>query len=562
METKQIVATAIQEHVNEHWTLEDVLARISPPKYAEMGDLALPCFELAKVYRQSPQTIAESVVSKLVDVPLIARAEAVSGYVNVFLTKEHVAKQVLNDILTQQANYGDLSIGNQKAVTIDFSSPNIAKPFSMGHLRSTVIGNSLAHIMEKCRYNAVRINHLGDWGTQFGKLMVAYRLWGNEQDVKARPIQELLKLYVRFHEEAEQDELLNDEARLWFKKLEDGDAEARNLWAWFREESLQEFSKIYEMMSIRFDSTHGEAFYNDKMDRVVQMLEDKQLLEASDGAQVVNVGDDVPPCLIKKKDGTTLYATRDLAAALYRQETYAFAKSLYVVGNEQTLHFKQVFRVLDKMGYTWHEGMTHVPFGMMLQNGKKMSTRKGKVVLLEEVLNDAIALAERNIAEKNPTLPNPEVVASQVGVGAVMFHDLKNFRMNDIEFSLEDMLRVEGETGPYVQYTHARASTLLIKGEYVEGATYPTFVDDEAWTTIKLLGEFPDVIQRAYEGYDPSQVAKHLLELSRAFNKYYASVRILNDATHKNARLDLVKAVQIVLEEGLRLLGMTAPKEM
>ncbi|MFC4355633.1 arginine--tRNA ligase [Chryseomicrobium palamuruense] len=562
MEIKEIVAIAIQEQVKEHWSMEDVLARISPPKYAEMGDLALPCFELAKVYRQSPQTIAENIVSKLVDVPLIDRAEAVSGYVNVFFNKELVAAHILKEVLTKQAHYGDLAIGNQEAVTIDFSSPNIAKPFSMGHLRSTVIGNSLAYIMEKCGYTAVRINHLGDWGTQFGKLMVAYRLWGKEQDVKQRPIQELLKLYVRFHEEAEQDESLNDEARLWFKKLEEGNAEARSLWTWFREESLQEFSKIYELMSIRFDSTNGEAFYNDKMDRVVQLLEEKNLLEASEGAQVVQVGDDVPPCLIKKKDGTTLYATRDLAAALYRQKTYAFVKSLYVVGNEQTLHFKQVFRVIEKMGYTWHEGMTHVPFGMMLQNGKKMSTRKGKVVLLEDVLNDAIALAEKNIAEKNPTLRDSEVVARQVGVGAVLFHDLKNFRMNDIEFSLEDMLKVEGETGPYVQYSHARASTLLKKGAYAEGQSSQSFVDAEAWATIKLLGEFPEAIRRAYESYDPSQIAKYLLELSRAFNKYYGSVRILDDATHKHARLDVVKAVQIVLSEGLRLLGMTAPKEM
>ena len=562
MDMKQTVAALIYEHLSEQWNLEEVVARITAPKHEELGDLALPCFELAKAHCQSPQTIAQNLVTKLASVPLIEHSEAVSGYVNIFLNKEIVAQQILKEVLIEQQDYGNLEMGNQQVVTIDFSSPNIAKPFSMGHLRSTVIGNSLAFIMEKCGFKVVRINHLGDWGTQFGKLMVAYRLWGDEQKVKEHPIQELLKLYVRFHEEAEKNESLNDEARLWFKKLEDGDVEAIELWKWFREESLKEFSKIYEQMSIHFDSTNGEAFYNDKMARIVKLLEEGHLLEASDGAQVVQVGDDVPPCLIKKKDGTTLYATRDLAAALYRQETYHFAKSLYVVGNEQTLHFKQVIRVIEKMGYEWHEGMTHVPFGMMLQNGKKMSTRKGKVVLLEDVLNDAIALAEKNIAEKNPTLHHPELVARQVGVGAVLFHDLKNFRMNDIEFSLEDMLKVEGETGPYVQYTHARASNLLKKGSYKEDLFDQIHVDEEAWVTIKFVGEFPEAIKRAYEGNDPSQIAKHLLGLCRSFNKYYGSVRILDDENHKQSRLHVVKSVQLVLCEGLRLLGIAAPKGM
>lgn len=562
MDMKQTIAALMYEHLSEQWNLEEIVARITPPKHEELGDLALPCFELAKAYRQSPQTIAQNLVAKLASVPLIEHSKAVSGYVNIFFNKKLVAEQILKEVLIEQQDYGNLEMGHKQVVTIDFSSPNIAKPFSMGHLRSTVIGNSLAFIMEKCGFKVVRINHLGDWGTQFGKLMVAYRLWGDEQKVKEHPIQELLKLYVRFHEQAEQNEKLNDEARLWFKKLEDGDEEAIGLWKWFREESLKEFSKIYELMSIHFDSTNGEAFYNDKMARIVKLLEEGHLLEASDGAQVVQVGDDVPPCLIKKKDGTTLYATRDLAAALYRQETYRFAKSLYVVGNEQTLHFKQVIRVIEKMGYEWHEGMTHVPFGMMLQNGKKMSTRKGKVVLLEDVLNDAIALAEKNIAEKNPTLHHPELVARQVGVGAVLFHDLKNFRMNDIEFSLEDMLKVEGETGPYVQYTHARASTLLKKGNYNEEQLDRIHVDEEAWATIKFVGEFPEAIKRAYEGNDPSQIAKHLLGLCRAFNKYYGSVRVLDDENKKQSRLHVVKSVQIVLNEGLRLLGIAAPKEM
>ncbi len=334
------------------------------------------------------------------------------------------------------------------------------------------------------------------------------------------------------------------------------------MWKWFRDESLQEFSTIYERLGVRFDSTHGEAFYNDKMDKVVQLLEEKNLLKESEGAQVVELNDNLPPCLIKKKDGSTLYATRDLAAAIYRQDTYKFVKSIYVVGNEQTLHFKQLFLVLEKMGLKWHEGLQHVSFGMMLKDGKKMSTRKGKVVLLEDVLTDTISLAKNNILAKNPTLNSKETVARHVGTGAIIFHDLKNYRLNDIEFFLEDMLRFEGETGPYVQYTHARASSILRKGDYKESNEKVMIADDEAWSIIKSLMDFPDAIKRAYEGNDPSQIAKYVLELAKAFNKYYGSVRIVDDQEQKQARLSLVHAVQLVLKEVLRLLGMEAPNEM
>ncbi|MEQ2529309.1 arginine--tRNA ligase [Robertmurraya yapensis] len=537
-----------------------LLKMIEKPRFQDMGDMAFPCFELAKLYRKSPQSIAIEIAEKI-ETPLFEKVEAVGGYVNVFLNKREVSQKVLNEILSEKEEYGKLTLGNDQIVTIDFSSPNIAKPFSMGHLRSTVIGNSLALIAEKYGFRPVRINHLGDWGTQFGKLIVAYKMWGNEERVKENPIKELLKLYVQFHEEAEKNPELNDKGREWFKKLEDGDEEALSLWEWFKEESLQEFSKLYQMLGITFDSYHGEAFYNDKMDRVVEILEEKNLLEESKGAQVVQLAEDLPPCLIKKSDGTTLYATRDLAAAIYRQETYHFAQSLYVVGNEQTLHFKQLFSVLDKMGYSWHAGMVHIPFGMILKDGKKMSTRKGKVVLLGEVIDEAIQLALNDILEKNPGLTAKDEVAHQVGTGAVIFHDLKNYRQNDIEFSLKDMLRFEGETGPYVQYTHARAASLLRKGNY-QDSEHALMIDDEAWPVITALMSFPDVIKRAFEGYDPSQIAKFLIELSKAFNKYYASVRILDDEVQKQARLTLVYSVKVVLKEGLRLLGMAAPEEM
>ncbi|MDQ0157616.1 arginine--tRNA ligase [Robertmurraya andreesenii] len=537
-----------------------LLLMIEKPKFENMGDMAFPCFELAKTLRRPPHNIAAELASKI-QYPLFEKVESVNGYVNVFLNKQKVSSIVIKKVLSDKNHYGDLNIGNDQVITIDFSSPNIAKPFSMGHLRSTVIGNALALISEKCGYRSIRINHLGDWGTQFGKLIVAYKKWGREEDVKQQPIKELLKLYVKFHDESEKDSQLVDDARLWFKKLEDGDEEATKLWVWFREESLKEFSRIYELMGIQFDSYQGEAFYNDKMDRVVQILGEMNLLEESEGAQIVPL-DELPPCLIKKSDGTTLYATRDLAAAIYRQETYQFIQSLYVVGNEQTLHFKQLFAVLEKMGYKWQQGMKHVPFGMMLKDGKKMSTRKGKVVLLEEVLNDAISLALKEIEKKNPKLTSKEKVACQVGTGAVIFHDLKNYRQNDIEFSLKEMLKFEGETGPYVQYTYARASSLLRKGKFVESNQVVQIQDVEAWSIVTTLTSFPNIIKRAIEEYDPSQIAKYVIELAREFNKYYASVRIIDDNVLKQDRLSLVYAVTIVLKEGLRLLGLQAPEEM
>ncbi|WP_338750330.1 arginine--tRNA ligase [Bacillus sp. FJAT-52991] len=542
-------------------TLEEVLQVIEKPKYAEQGDVAFPCFLLAKMMKKSPQLIAAD-LAKQIDHPLFGAVVANGAYVNGFLNKQVVSEHVLNDILKQGANYGHLSHGQGKVITIDFSSPNIAKPFSMGHLRSTVIGNAIANIAEKSGYQTVRINHLGDWGTQFGKLITAYKYWGSEESVKENPIQELLSLYVKFHDEVEQQPHLEAEARRWFKKLEDGDEEARDLWKWFKAESLLEFSKIYDLMNIRFDSLNGEAFYNESMDDTIQLLQEKGLLIESDGAEVVDLQEyDLPPCLIKKSDGATLYATRDLTAAIYRQNHYQFDKALYVVGQEQSLHFKQVFLTLEKMGFEWAKGMVHIPFGFILKEGKKMSTRKGKVVLLERVIEEAIELAKQNIEEKNPQLAQKEEVAKAVGVGAIIFHDLKNERQGNIEFSLEDMLKFEGTTGPYVQYTHARACSIIRKSE--SNIVHPAGLnDDYSWSVIKSLMEFPIVIEKSLQQYEPSQIAKYVIDLSQEFNKYYSHVKILVDDTEKESRLALVKAVTIVLQEGLRLLGMKAPMEM
>ncbi|WP_312098270.1 arginine--tRNA ligase [Niallia sp.] len=538
-------------------TIEQLLEN---PKFAHLGDLAFPCFTLAKTMQKAPQLIAED-LGKKIDSPLIDHVEVVGGYVNIFLNKKLVASKVIQEILEQKEHYGDFP-QDKGVMTIDLSSPNIAKPFSMGHLRSTVIGNAIGHIAEKNGYTPIRINHLGDWGTQFGKLIVAYKRWGKEEEVKKNPIKELLKLYVLFHEKAEEDPSLNEEGRKWFNYLEQGNEEATKLWKWFRTESLEEFNKIYQLLGISFDSNDGEAFFNDKMEAVVDILKEKQLLVESEGAQVVEL-EGFPPCLIKKSDGATLYATRDLAAAIYRQENYHFAESLYVVGNEQTLHFKQLFQVLEKMGYDWAKGMAHIPFGMMLKDGKKMSTRKGKIVLLEKVLEAAIELAEKNIEEKNPSLESKEEVAKQVGTGAIIFHDLKHYRLTDIEFSIEDMLKFEGETGPYIQYTHARACSLLKKGQFTNPANIDALQwDHVSFPIVKILMDFPTSVEKAIMNYDPSEIAKYVIDLAKVFNKYYAYIQILEENDEKQARLSLVYAVTLVLKEGLRLLGISAPEAM
>ena len=466
MNNKQIVAQAIYAAVKEDLTLEQVSQLLENPKTAEHGDVAFPAFALAKVYRKAPQQIASELAEKI-DPASFEKIEVVGPYLNFFMNKEVISEHVLQTVLKEKNHYGDQSIGNQQAVPIDMSSPNIAKPISMGHLRSTVIGNSIGFILEKIGYQPIRINHLGDWGTQFGKLIVAYKKWGSEEAVKKEPINELLRLYVEFHEQAENDKALEDEARAWFKKLEDGDQEATELWQWFRDESLQEFNKIYDMLEVSFDSLNGEAFYNDKMTEVVELLEEKHLLQEDQGAEIVDLtAYDLNPALIRKSDGATLYITRDMAAALYRKRTYNFAKSLYVVGNEQSYHFKQLKAVLKEMGFDWSDDMHHIPFGLITKDGKKLSTRKGKIVLLEEVLNEAIESAKEQITEKNPGLANKDEVAKQVGVGAVVFHDLKNDRLNNFDFTLEEVVRFEGETGPYVQYSHARAMSILEKAQF------------------------------------------------------------------------------------------------
>lgn len=563
MSEKNLVAETLASVLSEYLSVEEILNLLEKPKSAQHGDIAFPTFALAKHLHKAPQLIAAEVVEQLPQ-ESFEKIEVVGPYINFFLKKDAVSATILKEILEQQEHYGDTDRGQSRNVPIDMSSPNIAKPISMGHLRSTVIGNALANILAKNGYQPVKINHLGDWGTQFGKLIVAYKKWGSEEAVRENPIQELLSLYVRFHNEAEEQPELNDEARLWFKKLEDNDAEALTLWSWFREESLKEFMHIYDMLDVHFDSFNGEAFYNDKMDAIIEELKEKHLLVESEGAMVVNLDKyGLNPALIQKSDGATLYITRDLAAAEYRHKEYDFAQSLYVVGNEQSMHFKQLKAVLEEMGHEWAKDIHHIPFGLITQGGKKLSTRKGKIVLLEEVLNQAIASAKAQISEKNPDLENKEEVAHQVGVGAVVFHDLKNDRLNNFDFNLEEVVRFEGETGPYVQYTHARACSILRKANFTVDCTANLALnDEESWEVIKLLQEFKQAVEKACEQYEPSIIAKHAIHLAQAFNKYYAHVRILEDNEQKQARLSLVKAVSLVLAEDLRLLGLKAPENM
>ncbi|CYV94989.1 arginine--tRNA ligase [Streptococcus suis] len=562
MNQKQVIAERLAA-ILPSLEVEAIYNLLEKPKSSEMGDIAFPAFSLAKVERKAPQAIAADIVEKL-DTTGFEKVVATGPYVNFFLDKATISHQVLTDVITEKDQYGKLNIGQGRNVTIDMSSPNIAKPFSVGHLRSTVIGDALANIHEKLGYKPIRINHLGDWGKQFGMLIVAYKLWGDKAAVEADPISELLKLYVRINAEAEEKPELDDEARQWFKKLEDGDPEAHELWQWFRDESLVEFNRIYDKLDVTFDSYNGEAFYNDKMDEGIQILEEKGLLQESKGAKIVDLESyNLPPALIMKTDGATLYITRDMATAMYRKRTYDFVKSIYVVGQEQINHFKQLKAVLKEMDFDWSDDMTHITFGLVTKDKKKLSTRKGNIILLEPTLDEAISRALTQIEAKNPDLENKEEVAHAVGVGAVKFYDLKTDRDNGYDFDLEAMVSFEGETGPYVQYAYARIQSILRKANFVPNAENDyKLADTESWEIIKHIQNFSAVVERAGDKFDPSLIAKYAINLAQAFNKYYAHTRILDESPERDSRLALAYATGLVLKEALRLLGVKAPEKM
>lgn len=550
----------------------DIREMIEIPPDSSMGDFAFPCFRLAKTMRKAPQMIAADLAEKLAGNEAFSKVENVNAYVNFFMNKAEVAGAALDAVIKAGAAYGGSDQGNGKTVCIDYSSPNIAKPFHIGHIRSTVIGNSLYKIFDSLGYNVVRINHLGDYGTQFGKMIVAYRKWGSKEEVEAEPIKSLLKYYVKFHEEAEKDPALEDEARHTFTLLENGAEEETALWQWFRDESLKEFNYVYDLLGITFDSYAGESFYSDKMDSVVDILESKGLLKDSDGTQIVDLSEyNMTPALIKKKDGSTLYITRDLAAVLYRKETYDFDKCIYVVASQQNLHFQQLFKIVSLMGFDWADKCVHVPFGMVSLEDGTMSTRKGKVVFLLDVLTKAIEKTKEVIAEKNVAEEDIDQTAKDVGIGAVMFQELSNNRIKDYVFSWDKVLNFEGETGPYVQYTHARACSVLRNAgasaeAVLNGTAKPDMkyiTGEAAYELVKAIASFPEVVQDAAAKYEPSVVTRHIIDVAQFFNKFYHDEHILVDnEEEKQAKLALVYAAKQTIANGLALLGIAAPERM
>ena len=561
MDYKKLLAdTVIIEGVES----EEIAAQITPCKDRAHGDYSLPCFRLAAQLKKSPAELAKEVAGRVGCFNFLEKAEAIGPFVNFTLNKSAYAKDVLEKVLSAGGFYGSSDTGAGKTVCIDYSSVNIAKPFHIGHLLNTVLGAALYRIYKKVGYHAVGINHLGDWGTQFGKLIVAYKKWGDEEDIEKRGVRALVDIYVKFHKEAEKDPSLDDEARAWFKKIEDGDKEALSIFNRFKTSTLAEVEKIYKRLNVTFDSYAGESFYNDKMQPVLDMLTEKGLLVDDDGAKVVKLGEGMPPCLLVRSDGATLYATRDLAAAFYRKKTYDFDKCLYVVASQQNLHFRQWFKVLELAGEEWYKDLVHVAHGMVSLEEGSLSTRSGNVVYLDDVLDMAVSKSREIIEEKREDLPDPDAVAEQIGVGAVIFGVLYNNRIKDMTFSYARALNFDGETGPYVQYTHARCRSLTEKCPDPDcDPDYSGVTGAEACEVLKLLDSYPDVILSAAEKYEPCYVSRFLVDLAQAFGKFYLTCNIAKaEDGVKKARLMLVKAVKSVLKDGLELLGIKAPEKM
>ncbi len=564
-EIAAIIASKIQS-----LSAEEIEKLIEIPQDTSMGDYAFPCFRLAKELRKAPPLIAQETAAAIADQPLFEKVEAVKAYVNMFIDKKYFAGLTLSEVYSAGDDYGRSDVGGGKTVIVEYSSPNIAKPFHIGHIRSTVIGNSIYKLYDFLGYKTIRINHLGDYGTQFGKMITAYRHWGNKQDVINEPIKTLLSYYVRFHKEAESDPSLDIEARETFARLERGEKEEHELWTWFREESLKEFTRVYKMLGIEFDSYAGESFYSDKMPAVIEELKEKGLLQESQGAQIVDLSEyGMSPALITKSDGSSLYITRDIAAAIYRKKTYDFYKNIYVVASQQNLHFQQWKKVLELMGYDWAEDCVHINFGLVSLNDGTMSTREGRVVFLEDVLNKAVEKTRQIIEEKNVNTDSMEETAKVVGIGAVIFQELSNGRIKDYVFEWDRILNFDGETGPYVQYTHARAASVLRNSGLDISKLDPKDLDmsyvmsPAAYELIKLIYRFPSVVLDAGEKYEPSVLTRHIVDIAQAFNKFYHDEHILteNEAERK-AKLLLTAAAKQTIKNGLGLLGIKAPEKM
>lgn len=568
---KERIAEIISSKIDD-LSLEDAIELLEIPQDSKMGDYAFPCFRLAKVMRKAPQMIAADITESIKGESLFSDVQQVNAYVNMFLSKEGYIKSTLEEAIDGE-NFGKSSMGEGKTVIVEYSSPNIAKPFHIGHIRSTVIGNSIYLIYDALGYKVRRLNHVGDYGTQFGKMIVAYRHWGNEQDVKDAPITTLLNYYTKFHVEAEKHPELDDEARKAFVDLEKGEEEELKLWKWFSEESMKEFNRVYKMLNIEFDEVDGESFYSDKMQRFIEELKEKGLLEVSRGAQIVDLEKyGMPPALITKSDGSTLYCTRDIATAVYRKETYDFYKNIYVVATQQNLYFQQWMKVVELLGYDWVKDCIHVPFGMVSLEEGTMSTRSGRVVFLEDVLNKAVEKTREIISEKNPAADADFIdeVAKQVGIGAVIFQELSNNKIKDYVFKWDKVLNFDGETGPYVQYTHARGASVLRKaGDAIVSKAEKLDIDfkylnsDSAYELVKLIYAFPGVVVEAGEKFEPSIITRHVVNMAQGFNRFYHDEHILTDNDdEKTAKIALTIAAKNAIKRGLALLGMQAPERM
>lgn len=562
---KSKIAELIFKNV-EGLSKDEVLGLMEIPPKPEMGDFAFPCFRLAKTMRKAPQMIASDIKEAIEEVDFLDEIQVLGAYLNFFVNKETFVKSMINAAMDE--NFGGSDIGNGQSICIDYSSPNVAKNFHVGHLRTTIIGNSLYKIYSKLGYNVVRINHLGDWGTQFGKLIVAYKAWGNEDAVKNEGVAELMRLYVKFHDEADKNPALNDEARAWFSKMENGDEEALKIWQWFKDISLIEYKRTYDLLGIDFDSYNGESFYRDKTANVVERIQSANLLTESEGAKIVDLeAYDMAPCLILKNDGSSIYATRDLAAIFYRKETYNFVKCLYVTGQEQKLHFSQVFKVVELLGNEWaKDQLVHIPYGLVSLEGAKLSTRSGNIIYAEDILLEAISKIREIIEEKNPNIPDKDETAKKIGVGAVLFNDLYNQRIKDVSFKWEKLLNFDGETGPYVQYTYARCASILRKVENYTPSTdidCSLLTDVEAIDLLKEISRFPKVVLDASEKYEPSVVARFAVDVAQSFNKYYNACRInVEDDALRNARVTLVHLTKKTIKDALLLLGIECPEQM
>ena len=547
---------------------QEVITVMEIPPEDNMGDFALPCFSFAKILHKNPAGIAQELNASLKGVQEelgIEKSEAVTGYLNIFMKRDKYAEYWINKI--KSPDFGLKKTGAGKTVCMDYSSPNIAKNFHVGHLRTTVIGNSLYRIYEKLGFHVVRINHLGDWGTQFGKLIVAYKKWSDEETVKEKGIEELLRIYVKFNTEAEKEPELLCQARNWFVKMEQNNEEAIGIWNWFKEISLKEYSRVYDLLGITFDSYAGESFYRDKVPALVEELKSKGLLKKSQGADIIDLSEyDMPPCLITKSDGSSIYHSRDIAAVLYRKKTYHFDRCIYVTGLEQSLHFKQVFKAIEVMGYNWADTLIHVPYGLVSLEGAKLSTRSGNIIYAEDILNESIERAFDAIQDKNPDLKEKEQVAKKIGIGAVVFHDLFNQRIKNVDFSWEAVLSFDGTTGPYVQYTYARAKSIMRKNNKeadYEDIDYHALTEDRGYALIKALSGYEEAVKKAAERYEPSVIARYLVTVAVAFNKFYHECPILQaEENVRKARIVLADLTQSIILDACGLLGMSCPEEM